>query len=280
MIVALPGLLEHAARDAAPRALDADRRTLHVRCGHDIMRKLAIAGFAGDFLWFADPYVEGPVPRTDTWEGLVRIRARFIEERYGDAAAHAELHSSYADLERAREYDRVNIWLEPANGLSLTQQLTLQILADQGPMNAPRLFGWYTHHYEPLPFLGDSGYWHVLRGLADAPNPALVIDERSDLPRESNKHWDVTLLPFGEALLRNESSWLDANPVDRWVGGVHIASESGSNWHFDRDRDSVELRSNPRSDPIQPRSEARCSGTVPLLTAAPRSPVSPRPKNA
>ena len=59
------------------------------------------------------------------------------------------------------------------NGLSLTEQLTLQILAEKGPMNAARLFGWYINHYEPLPFLGDTGYWLVLLGLANAAKPAL-----------------------------------------------------------------------------------------------------------
>jgi len=51
---------------------------------------------------------------------------------------------------------------------SLSEQLMLQVLRDKGPLNAARLFGWYTTHYEPLPFLGDTGYWLVIDGLADA----------------------------------------------------------------------------------------------------------------
>ena len=38
-------------------ALDADHRTLHIRCGTDIKHGLAISGFEGDFLCFVDLYV-------------------------------------------------------------------------------------------------------------------------------------------------------------------------------------------------------------------------------
>jgi hypothetical protein len=128
------------------------------------------------------------------------------------------------------------------NGLSLTEQLTLQILSEKGLMSAPRLFGSYTNHYEPLPFMGDSGYWTVLLGLANTENPALKIDERSDLPKEWNKHWQVALLPFGEDLLRNKADWLKANAVERWVGGVRITSTQATNWRFDNERGIVVRR--------------------------------------
>jgi hypothetical protein len=120
-----------------------------------------------------------------------------------------------------------------ANGLSLTEQLTLQILAEQGSMNAARLFGWYTNRYEPLPFLGDSGYWVVLLGLANAATPALKIDKRSDVPPEWNRHWHVELLPLGRDLLAHKADWLKTNMVERWVGGVRIDSRQAVNWRFD-----------------------------------------------
>ncbi len=339
-----------ATLEGRPSALDGACRTLHIRCGHDIMHKLAVAGFEGDFLWFADPYIEGPVPRTASLEEFVRLRAKYLEEECLEQNAFERLYASYQDLEQAREYPLVNIWLEhdsydqlilaklldffsdpskrpprlrlisvthfpgverfnglghlppealrvlwedfedvderqlalgkrawqaitsptpealvdlvktktPAlptmsralarhlrelpsseNGLSLTEYLTLRILAEKGPMNAPRLFGWYTNHYEPLVFMGDSGYWAVLRGLADARNPALSIEERADMPKEWNKHWHLELLPFGEDLLRNNADWLKTNPVERWVGGVRINSRQATNWRFDNDRGVV-----------------------------------------
>jgi hypothetical protein len=341
MIVSLRGLPEYKSANA----LDAGVRALHIRCGHDIMKKLAIAGFEGDFLWFADPYVQGPVQRTETLEEFVRIRAAFLGEHHGVRDEFEPLMQSYRDLEKERDYELVNIWMEhdsydqlvlaklldffsdprhrpqrlrlvsvthfpgvqrfvglgqlppealrvlwndfadvnerqlllgraawaaltsssperllelvktgtPAlptmatalerhlaelpsveNGLSLTQQLTVKILSEKGAMTATRLFGWYKNHYEPLPFLGDTGYWIVLRELANAPEAAIKIEERTDTPTEWKQHCHVELLPFGERLLRNETDWLRANAVERWVGGVRIDSREGASWRFER----------------------------------------------
>jgi hypothetical protein len=343
-------IAQQATREGRPSALDGACRTLHIRCGYDIMHTLAVAGFEGDFLWFADPYIQGPVPRTASLEEFVRIRANYLEKEYLERNAFDSLYASYLDLEQAREYPRVNIWLEhdsydqlilaklldffsdpskrpprlrfisathfpgverfrsigelppealrvlwndfedvderqlalgkrawqavtsptpealadlvntqtPAlpvlgralarhlqelpsaqNGLSLTEQLTLQILAEKGPMNAARLFGWYTNHYEPLVFMGDSSYWTVLLGLANSGKPALKIDERADMPKDWNRHWQVELLPFGEDLLRNKVDWLKTNALERWVGGVRIDSRQAASWRFDRERSTV-----------------------------------------
>jgi len=339
-----------ATRQGRPSALDSRYRTLHIRCGHDIMHKLAVAGFEGDFLWFGDPYVEGPVPRTGSLEEFVRVRAKYLEEMNVQTNSFERLLSTYEDLELARQYESVNVWLEhdsydqlvlaklldffsdpskrpprlrlisvthfpgverfngigqlpaealrvlwdgfkdvnesqlllgkdawlaltsptpeallelvrtktPAlptmskalarhlqelpscrNGLRLTEQLTLQILAEKGAMNAPRLFGWYTNHYEPLPFMGDTGYWNVLRGLANTEQPALRIHERTDMPQDWNKHWHVELLPFGADLTRNEGDWLKSNTVERWVGGIRIDSRNRFNWRFDDEHGEV-----------------------------------------
>jgi hypothetical protein len=285
------------------------------------------------------------VPRTETLEEFVRIRATFLEEHQGVHDEFERLLESYRDLDKARDYELVNIWMEhdsydqlvlaklldffsehrhrpqrlrlvsvtqfpgvqrfiglgqlppealrvlwndfedvdarqlllgreawaavtspspeavldlvntatPAlptmakalerhlaelpsaeNGLSLTQQLTLHILAEKGAMTAPRLFGWYTNDYEPLPFLGDAGYWIVLRELANTEQPAIRIEERTDIPTERKQHWHVTLTAFGERLLRNEADWLRANTVERWVGGVRIDSREPVSWRYDR----------------------------------------------
>lgn len=349
-----------------PAALDADGRMLHIRCGSDISHALAVAGFVGDFLVFADPYVQGPVPRTDSLEEFLRIRAGFLTQllavtptverlnrefqveharqfQQTDAVldAHRRLQIDYEQLDRARDYDCVYLWFEhdsydqlilakllhyfsdrhrrprelrlisvsrfpgvdrfigigqlppeamrvlwkefrdvtdiqlelgqrtweaitaptpetlgeiaasgtpelptmatalqrhlrelPSmeNGLSLTESLTLKILADKGPMNAARLFGWYTNHYEPLPFLGDSGYWSVIFGMARAPKPALHIDERGAEP----KQWQVQLTPLSQQLLAGKADWLALNAIERWVGGVKIDSREPGQWRINR----------------------------------------------
>jgi hypothetical protein len=101
---------QQATVNGRPPALDGGGRTLHIRCGRDIMYDLALAGFSGDFLSFADPYVEGPVPRTQSLEEFVRIRADYLEQ--SDRRAFEEFFGSYRDLERASEYAVVSIWME------------------------------------------------------------------------------------------------------------------------------------------------------------------------
>lgn len=339
---------QQVIREGRPSALDAGSRTLHIRCGQDIMHDLAVGGFSGDFLSFADPYVLGPVPRTLSLEDFVRIRANYLAP--GDPQCFAGLYAAYRDLEKASEYPVVNIWMEhdshdqlilarllhffsdasrrparlrminvthfpgverfvglgqlpaqalrllwndfedvseaqlllgtrvwnavtspspeglieiiktgtevlptigpavarhlrelpsAANGLSLSEQLTLQILSDKGGMTATRLWGWYNGRYEPLPFMGDTGYWAVLAALSNADEPAISIDGGGARSDEVDFSSRVELLPFGERLLRNEADWLAAHPTDRWIGGVRIDPQDRRNWRFDGARETV-----------------------------------------
>jgi hypothetical protein len=121
------------------------------------------------------------------------------------------------------------------NGLGQSEQVTLRILADKGPMNAARLFGWFQNHYDPLPGMGDAGYWKYLRGLSDALEPALKFDSRGESPKE----WHIELLPFGIQLMNNHADWLVQNHVQRWVGGVFIDSRAETHWRLDDARSAV-----------------------------------------
>ncbi len=114
------------------------------------------------------------------------------------------------------------------NGLSLTEELTLKILNEKGSMNAMRLFGQYTNHYEPLTFMGDSSYWKVLSRLAEADHPAIQIDRSGEKPKE----WKIDLTNFGRSLIYETENWLEKNTVIRWVGGVEINSKK-QNWCWD-----------------------------------------------
>jgi hypothetical protein len=340
-------IAQQAVREGRPSALDGAQRTLHIRCGTDILHKLAIAGFNGDFLWFGDPYIFGPVPNVKSLDEFVRIRAESIHVPF------QELFTMYEDLDQAIHYPVVAIWNEydafdqlilaklleffsdpakrpgrlqfintthfpgvqifngigqlPAealrvlwhdfrdvseqelqagtaawsaitsatpdallkfvsddpqvlpimrralrrhlqelpsvnNGLGLSEQITIRILTEKGPMNAARLFGWFQNHYDPLPGMGDEGYWKILRGLADATEPALKIDVRADMPKEWHKDWHVELLPFGTRLLNNDADWLVRNHVQRWVGGVFIDSRAETHWRLDDARSAVVRR--------------------------------------
>jgi hypothetical protein len=95
--------------------IDDDRRTLHIRCGSDIRDKLTTAGFTGDFLEYADPVCEGPVPDTPD---LTNIRACYLAATYGTAMSLTEaqivarLCAEDGQVTEAHRYDRVVLWFE------------------------------------------------------------------------------------------------------------------------------------------------------------------------
>ncbi|MEZ5538164.1 MAG: DUF1835 domain-containing protein [Thiolinea sp.] len=95
-------------------APDSDAKTLHIRCGNDVMYKLAVSGFEGDFLCFADPYIQGPVPAKEQLQEFIQIRADFIAGNHWREQQQAikELSSDYQALEQASEYQRVAFWFE------------------------------------------------------------------------------------------------------------------------------------------------------------------------
>ncbi len=97
-----------------PTALDADASTLHSRCGNDVMYKLAVSGFKGDYLSFADPYIQGPVPTGENQEHFIHTRAAFIADNNwrNQQQAITELTSDYLALENGRHYQRIAFWFE------------------------------------------------------------------------------------------------------------------------------------------------------------------------
>ncbi|WP_455914577.1 DUF1835 domain-containing protein [Pseudomonas syringae] len=106
------------------------------------------------------------------------------------------------------------------DGLSLTQRLTLRILAEKGEMPAGKVFGHLMLTYEPLPYLGDMMFNALLRPLIDAPHPLLHEQAGSEWPKRL-----VRLTALGDRVVRGEVNWLDLEPAERWVGGVQIIAD-------------------------------------------------------
>ncbi|UJB71562.1 DUF1835 domain-containing protein [Acaryochloris sp. 'Moss Beach'] len=108
-------------------------------------------------------------------------------------------------------------WVE--DGLSLTERLTLTILAE-GACLGQDLFQALIHERDPLPYLGDTMYWFVLQQLLDAPNSPLTVQPGTlDLPWPQ-RLFDIT--PLGLALLHKQQHWRSLQTCDRWLGGVQI----------------------------------------------------------
>jgi hypothetical protein len=138
-----------------------------------------------------------------------------------------------------------------SNGLSLTEQLALDLLAEDGPMTAQRLFGRLSREREPLPFLGDAMFWPVLAGLAGTARPLI---EAPPAPDDHHQGWPgrrLSLTAHGEEVCAAGADRLADGPAPRWVGGVEISPDA-SVWRWDAAADRPVLT--PVSTSIEGRS--------------------------
>jgi hypothetical protein len=157
-----------AARRAPAEALDADCRTMHIRCGHDFLRELREAGLHGDFNAHINPYLQGSVTATPDW---LERRARFIADAMGpyQSLDYATVLDGARGEERrleaaSRDYARVVLWLEHDR---YDQFVLLRCLA------------WFAEHGAPprLELVGPSDFPGMTRfvGLGQLPPEALRL---------------------------------------------------------------------------------------------------------
>lgn len=121
-----------------------------------------------------------------------------------------------------------------ANGLSLVEQITLELVGDTGGAELRALFVPYQAR-EPLPFLGDTMFVDNLVRLAQAQDPAIALTSATSVWRRS-----ASLTETGRGVLSGERDWLDCGPARRWVGGVEIGPGK-PDWRYDHARGSVIL---------------------------------------
>lgn len=115
------------------------------------------------------------------------------------------------------------------DGLSLTQRLVLRILATE-PTRIGRMFAALMQRFEPLPFLGDLGFLHVVEQMG-LSRPAVLIIERGEKPFSRV----ATITDLGRRVLAGEVDYLTLAPAERWVGGV----VSDGQWRWDESTGSV-----------------------------------------
>ena len=322
----------------------------HIRCGEDIRHSLKVAGFAGAFVEFSDPYCQGPVRCLDR-AAFLDTRAQFIVSAYDRPLKETwdELEAAYDTVDALGAGDRATLWFEhdsydqlilarllahfsrldecpdlrmvcvgevpgvqgfvglgqlhpevllwlwenelkpvtegqlalgaevwdaltdpdptdlarfvrngtpalplmaPAlhrhlrelpsvrTGLGLTQELALSILAEaeQQSLPAGRIFHALMTRHEPLPFLGDLMFWHVLKDLDCSTEPVIVQDpETADLPWPKQVY---ALTVTGRRALAGELDYLAIAGAPRWIGGVEIRPRERS-WRWDEGRATV-----------------------------------------
>lgn len=109
------------------------------------------------------------------------------------------------------------------NGLSRSQKHVLEAAA-QGAAPAEEIFR-RSQAREEAGFMGDASCYRVIADLCAQPAPLLAVLE---------KGYDVTVL--GRRVLAGDADWLDQQPLDRWIGGVHLTS--ARHWRWDDTTDA------------------------------------------
>ncbi len=139
--------------------------TAHLRCGDDLRERLPAAGWAGDYLAFADPVCQGPVGEPDLMSYLGR-RARFIAAQYGaDAqATRLRLGAEYMALNGLARFDRVLLWFEHDLWDQAALIRVLSLLAERRGLEG-KLFLMPADGARPFAALADA----ELGALAPAP---------------------------------------------------------------------------------------------------------------
>ncbi len=112
-------------------------------------------------------------------------------------------------------------------GLSRTQKQLVETCA-AGAHRSEDLFR-RSQMCEEAPFLGDVACFAAIDDLSAQPAALLAASERG---------YELTVL--GRRVLAGDADWLEHQPLDRWIGGVHLTSRQ--QWRWDEVRQTLVKR--------------------------------------
>jgi hypothetical protein len=121
-------------------------------------------------------------------------------------------------------------------GLSRTQAQTLSAVAG-GAARLRDAFTAANHDVEAAVFMGDSTWWCHLRPLIVAPRPLLEVHGQKPPSWQDPAWWHddaaapkLALTEDGTRVLHGHADHIALNGIDRWLGGVHLTTESLWRW--------------------------------------------------
>lgn len=139
------------------------------------------------------------------------------------------------------------------NGLGLTQQMALQMLAEQ-PYSLNRMIGRMTYVLDPLPGQGDAQVRDRVLSMERARRRVFTRQPGVDREGRARPPWTdvLTLTDLGRAVLAAEVDFRSLAPPPRWVGGVSVSNDA-PDWRWDDSRsDAVLGRANRTRVPVSP----------------------------
>jgi len=118
-------------------------------------------------------------------------------------------------------------WIE--DGLSLTERLVLQLLAEQ-PRTMGEIFRDLMAEREPLPWLGDTMLRFILESMKRVDQPVFTTSFDDDDRRWFRER--LTIADPGRAVLSGTVDFLSLHPPARFLGGVPIGA-AAPHWRWD-----------------------------------------------
>ncbi|MCC7408139.1 MAG: sigma-70 family RNA polymerase sigma factor [Phycisphaeraceae bacterium] len=117
------------------------------------------------------------------------------------------------------------------NGLGRTEQQILDAVVDV-PHTGVELFRHDTAAEQAV-FMGDATFWVYVKRLAQGPQPLVTIDRPVAIPApDAHDSFDaamararITLTDIGRTVQRGDADYVALNPLDRWLGGVHLSPD-------------------------------------------------------
>jgi hypothetical protein len=127
------------------------------------------------------------------------------------------------------------------NGLSLTEQLALRLLAERD-QSLQQIFVTLNEHLDPLPGQGDLQVRNRVLGMESARAPVFTRRPGHDRDGRARAPWTdvLAITELGRAVLESEVDFRSLEPASRWVGGVEIGAGK-PDWRWDeRQREVIQ----------------------------------------
>jgi hypothetical protein len=126
-------------------------------------------------------------------------------------------------------------------GLNRTEHQALEALVD-GPRPPDALFE-ANQTADGVRFMGDWSFWQILDRLQYSDPPLLRTATTEPFrwttthpPDEVFRQQQLQITKAGRRVLAGEENWLDIQPPDRWIGGVHLRPDNLWRWDGQRRR--------------------------------------------